>query len=285
MNYAELFTRSLRLFPEELRQKHSIDIQLFIEDAFGFSRTDFWINKNQPITDKTALRRFYRMRQRRLKKEPVAYILKKRFFYDLEFYVDKHVLIPRPETEILVETAIKQLKPLKSQSRVLDIGAGSGIISICLAKFANANVTAVDVCKKALSVFKKNIKKHNLENQITPILSDLFPPIPKEPFDNRFDMIVSNPPYVSENDWNNLEPGVKDFEPKHALVAEENGLTLIKDIITRAPAYLKENSPLLIEIGYGQEPPVRAFLEQNKWKNIQFVKDYAGVQRVACAML
>jgi len=245
MIFADLVSRSLRLFPAEHRQKHAIDIQLFIEAAFGFSRTEFWINKNQPVTDTAALRRFYRMRSRRLNREPVAYILKKRDFYGLEFYVDKRVLIPRPETEILVEAALNRLSP---GNRVLDIGTGSGIIAICLAKFAEAAVTAVDISKNALQVLANNSRTHDVEPRITPVLPHLSPPPPCPPFR----LIVSNPPYVSEHEWKNREPGVKDFEPKLALTAAGNGLALIDEIIRNAPAYLQKNGSLLMEIGYNQ---------------------------------
>lgn len=250
-----------------------LDIQLLMEAAFGLSRTDFWIKKNETITDPAALRKFYRYRARRQKKEPIAYILKKRDFYGLTFYVDKSVLIPRPETEILVEHAAEKIE---SPSEILDIGAGSGIISITLAKKTGSMVTAVENSKNALKVFEKNIIQHGVKDRVLPLCADLFPPRAK-----RFDMIVSNPPYIPEKEWLELEPGVKDFEPKAALTAGDDGLFFIRRIIERAGDYLKPGGALLIEIGYNQKEQVKNLLNEAGFSEIDFVNDYNQIPRVA----
>jgi len=238
MNYSDLFSRSMALLNSKNK---GLDIQLLIESAFGLSRTDFWIKKNDTITDLAALRKFYRYRARRLKKEPIAYILKKRDFYGLTFYVDKNVLIPRPETEILVEKAAELLK---TPSEILDIGTGSGIIAITLAKETGAAATAVENSKKALKVLEKNITLHDVGDRVFPLCADLFPPTGKQ-----FDMIVSNPPYIPEKEWRELEPGVKDFEPKAALAAGDDGLIFIRRIIRHAGDNLKPGGTLLMGSG------------------------------------
>jgi len=253
-----------------------LDIQLLIEAAFGLSRTDFWIKKNDTITDLTALRKFYRYRARRLRKEPIAYILEKRDFYGLTFYVDKNVLIPRPETEILVEHAAELLK---TPSEILDIGAGSGIISITLAKETGSTVTAVENSKKALKVLEKNITRHGVGDRVFPLCADLFPPAGKQ-----FDMIVSNPPYIPEKEWRELEPGVKDFEPKAALAAGDDGLIFIRKIIRHAGDYLKPGGALLMEIGYNQKEQVQNLLNEARFSEIDFFNDYSQIPRVVSCL-
>lgn len=270
MKYSDLFSRSMALLESNNK---GLDIQLLMEAAFNLSRTEFWIKKDQKVTDITALRKFYRYRARRLKKEPIAYILKRRDFYGLTFYVDKNVLIPRPETEILVEKAAERLKPL---SKILDIGAGSGIISITLAKETNSTVTAVENSKKALKVLEKNITRHDVRDRVFPLCADLFPPK-----GTLFDMIVSNPPYIPEKEWRELEPGVRAFEPKTALTAGDDGLVFIRRIIERAGDYLKPGGALLMEIGYNQKDQVEKLLSEAGFSNIDFFNDYSQIPRVA----
>jgi release factor glutamine methyltransferase len=270
MNYSDLFFRSMALLDSTNK---GLDIQLLMEAAFGLSRTEFWIKKNEEITDHKALRKFYRYRTRRLKKEPIAYIIKKRDFYGLTFYVDKNVLIPRPETEILVEKAAGLLT---APSEILDIGAGSGIISITLAKETGSTVTAVENCKKALKVLKRNITLHNVKDRVVPLCADLFPSPGR-----RFDMIVSNPPYIPESEWRELEPGVRDFEPKVALAAGDDGLDVIRRIIEHAGDYLKPGGILLMEIGYNQRDRVKVLLEEAGFCSVEFVNDFSQIPRVA----
>ncbi len=273
MNYSDLFSRSMALLDSTNK---GLDIQLLMEAAFGLSRTDFWIKKNERVTDPTALRKFYRYRARRLRKEPIAYILKKRDFYGLTFYVDKNVLIPRPETEILVENAAASIK---APSEILDIGAGSGIISITLAKETGATVTAVENSKNALKVLEKNITLHDVKDRVFPLCVDLFPRKGK-----LFDMVVSNPPYIPEKEWRELEPGVKDFEPKAALAAGDDGLIVIRRIIEQAGDYLKPGGALLMEMGYNQKDQVESLLNEAGFSNIDFLNDYNQIPRVAFSL-
>ena len=270
MLYSDLFSKSMSLL--DSRNK-GLDVQLMMETAFGLSRTEFWIKKNETITDLKGLQRFYRYRARRLKKEPMAYILKKRDFYGLTFYVDKNVLIPRPETEILVEKAISLIE---APSEILDIGAGSGIISILLAKETGSTVTSVENSEKAVKVLKRNIAQHEVKDKVFPLCADLFPSPSK-----LFHMIVSNPPYIPEREWSELEPGVRDFEPKTALAAGDDGLDVIRRIIKHAGDYLKPGGFLLMEIGYNQKEPVNALLEEAGFSHIEFVNDLSQIPRVA----
>lgn len=275
MLYSELFSKSLKKFNDEDK---SLDLQLLIEFAFSLTREQYWIKKNEKITDNIGLRKFYRYRKRLLQDEPTAYILKQKEFYGETFFINKNVLIPRPETEILVEHAIENIN--KKPANILDIGSGSGIIAILLAKLTGAAVTAVEKSRKAFSVLKKNIALHGVTEKVLPVYGDLFPAAA-----NEFDMIVSNPPYVSEAEWQELAPGVKDHEPKEALVAGEDGLLVIRRIVEGANYFLKPGGKLLMEIGYKQEESVRKILEASQFSQVEFFKDYSSIPRVVLAQL
>ncbi|UCH95490.1 MAG: peptide chain release factor N(5)-glutamine methyltransferase [Candidatus Aminicenantes bacterium] len=275
MLYSQLYSRSLKKFKDKDK---SLDLQILTEAAFRLTRHQFWIKKNEEITDHIGLRKFYRYRKRLLQDEPIAYILKRKEFYGETFYINKNVLIPRPETEILVEHAIESIN--KKPANILDIGAGSGVIAILLARHTGAAVTAVEKSRSAFYVLKKNIALHGMTGKVTPVCGDLFPAAT-----TGFDMIVSNPPYVSEAEWQELDPNVKNHEPKEALVAGEDGLLIIRRIAAIANYYLNPGGKLLMEIGYNQEEPVRRILESAKFSKVEFFKDYSGVSRVVLAKL
>lgn len=273
MRYSNLFTNSLKLFQNEDK---TLEIQMLMEAAFKFTREEFWAKKNETINNDAALRKFYRHRNRLLDNEPIAHILKKKEFYGETFYINKNVLIPRPETEILVEKAIQLLdKP----GKVLDVGAGSGIIAILLAKHTGSVVTAVEKSERAIYILKKNIALHRVGDKVIPICDDLFPPEPE-----RFDMIVSNPPYVPEAEWRELDPVVRDYEPKEALAAGEDGLAIIRRIVKQAGDYLKPGGNLLMEIGYNQKKPVEILLKKAGFSNIDFYNDYNHIPRVVVCL-
>ncbi len=276
MLYANLFSNSLKKCKDKDK---ALDIQVLIEAAFNLTRTEFWTRKNETIKerDRTALRKFYRYRFRLLKNEPIAYILKKKEFYGETFFINKNVLIPRPETEILVEKAIQLIK---TPAEILDIGAGSGIIGILLAKHTDSTITAIENSKKALYVLKKNIIMHNSGNRVFPVCAELFPSQEK-----KFDMIISNPPYISETEWGELDPTVRDYEPKAALVADEEGMAIIRQIIEKTRTYLKPGGKLLMEIGYNQKQRVNDLLKKAEFSNIEFFNDYSHIPRVALAQL
>jgi release factor glutamine methyltransferase len=271
--YSELFSKSLKKFKDKDK---SLDLQILLEFAFNLTREQSWIKKNEKITDNVGLKKFYRYRKRLLQNEPIAYILKQKEFYGETFYINKNVLIPRPETEILVEHAIENIN--KKPANILDIGSGSGIIAILLAKLTGSTVTAVEKSRKAFYVLKKNIALHGVTGKVIPVYGDLFPAAA-----NGFDMIVSNPPYVSEAEWQELAPGVKNHEPKEALEADEDGLLIIRRIIDGADYFLKPGGKLLMEIGYNQEASVRKILEASQFSRVEFFNDYSSIPRVVLA--
>lgn len=190
----------------------------------------------------------------------------------MDFIVDENVLIPRIDTEILVEKLIDEINSRSESVEVLDIGTGSGAIAITIAKETKAKVTAVDVSPKALEIAKRNAELNQVNVEF--ILSDLF-----ENVGGCFDIIVSNPPYIESAEIDKLMPEVKDFEPILALDGGETGLKFYEKIVNSAPKFLKSNGKLFFEIGYNQGESVPNLMK-GKFKNIKVIKDYSNNDRV-----
>ncbi len=248
----------------------SAEAEWLVALAIGANRTASHSTRELSCEEETRILEF--LKQRKTHK-PLAYIAKNADFYGYFFNVNENVLVPRPETEELVCLVLKNIKNGES---VLDIGTGSGAIAIVLAKESNAKVTAVDISEKALSVAKENAKK--LGANVEFVLSDLF-----ENLENRvFDKIVSNPPYISEKEFQTLDIDVKNFEPKLALVAENNGLEIYERIINQATKHLTKNGEIYFEIGYLQAEQVKKLLEKD-FENIKIYKDLEGKDRMVSA--
>lgn len=213
------------------------------------------------------------MVRRRINGEPLQYILGECEFMSLPFYVENGVLIPRADTETLVEEIIKTAKP---KAKILDICSGSGCIGISLAHFIDgASVTMLDISDKAIEVAKKNIERNNLSDRVTVKKCDILSDAP----DEKYDIIVSNPPYIETAVINNLQTEVKDHEPLLALDGGEDGLAFYKRITDIAPQMLNENGILAFEIGFDQGAAVKTLMKKN-FKNIKVIKDLAGNDRV-----
>ena len=200
---------------------------------------------------------FNQLITRRLRFEPVAYITGRKAFWSFTLEVNHDVLIPRPDTEVIVEEALAVCRTEAfDQPRILDIGTGSGAIALALAKeIPDAQITATDISAAALKMAKKNACALGLEHSITFLQGDLF-----EPVCGQFDMIVSNPPYIGAGEYETLAAGVKDFEPREALWAGETGVEFYEKLIYQAHSLLKENGWLLLEIGAKQSESVRAIM-------------------------
>lgn len=216
---------------------------------------------------------------RRLRHEPIQHITGQQEFYGLNFHVTPAVLIPRPETEHLVE-AVLNLVPANQPLKIADIGAGSGAIAITLAvHLPQATITALDISAEALAIATLNAREHHVADRIKFLQSDLLSALTHEPA--TFDAIVSNPPYVAESDRNTLHPQVRDYEPPTALFAGETGLDIYRRLIPQANNALKPNGLLALEIGHGQQSAVASLLET--WSNVSFINDLQQVPRVALA--
>lgn len=216
--------------------------------------------------------------KRRANCEPCAYIVNFQEFMALPFYVDENVLIPRGDTEILVEEAIEIIKS-NNFKNMLDLCTGQGAIAISIAHYTNINVVASDISKKAITIAKKNAITNSVENNIEFLQSDLF-----ENFTNKkFDLICSNPPYIALSEMDKLMKDVYDYEPRIALTDEFDGLTFYKKIIEQSGKYLNDGGFILLEIGYNQKDDVENILLRNSYKDIKVLKDLNNHNRVLCA--
>jgi release factor glutamine methyltransferase len=216
--------------------------------------------------------------RRRLSGEPVQYIAGETEFYGLPFRVTPDVLIPRPETEHLVERAI-QLAAEFTQPRIVDVGTGSGAIAVALAThLQDARITSIDVPEKALAVARENAERNGVSERMRFLAGDLLGPVAGE----QFELVVSNPPYVPEADRASLSVEVRDYEPGVALFAGEDGLDVYRRLIPAAYNVLAPGGYVLMEIGYRQAEGVRALLAGSGFEAIQFIPDLQGIARVAC---
>jgi len=215
--------------------------------------------------------------ERRRLGEPVTYITGKREFWSVELEIEKGVFIPRPETELLVEEVLKEAEKFSQDLFILEIGVGSGAISIALAKeLRGAKIVATDVSPRALAVAAKNIKNHSLQDRISLVRCYLFPPLA-----GRFDVIVSNPPYVSWQEYVLLPPEIKNYEPPEALLADDGGIAVHRRIIVAAPMYLKDRGFLFLEMGFGQGEALVKIIEQTgQFADIEVKKDLRGIERI-----
>ncbi|MBT1279103.1 peptide chain release factor N(5)-glutamine methyltransferase [Thermoanaerobacter sp. CM-CNRG TB177] len=253
-----------------------LEAELLLAHCFKINRTALFLRREEEIS-KEQLERFLEFVNMRKSHIPYQYIVKKQYFMGLEFFVDENVLIPRPETEILVEEALKRLK---RGDVVLDIGTGSGAIAVSIAKyFPDCTVYAVDISKKAIEIAKHNAKKQGVLDRIFFIESDLFCNLPPN---LKFDFIVSNPPYIKKREIELLQEEVKK-EPIVALDGGEDGLFFYKKIIREAPFYIKSGGKIGFEIGYSQKEEVTTLLEESGFKDVEIIKDLAGIDRVIIA--
>lgn len=239
-------------------------------DQLGLSLGDFLLQKTKPIPEKEA-DLFDTKIDRRCQHIPLQHILGKAYFYGLEFTVNENVLIPRPETELLVEHALKHLQAGMS---VLDLCTGSGCIAVTLTdQCSGIHTDASDISPDALEIAKANALRHH--TTVTFIQSDLF-----EQIHNRYDLIVSNPPYISLAEMETLMPEVKEHDPHLALYGGTDGLDFYRKIVKNAPEHLKDNGLLMMEIGAGQAAAVSKLLNENDYTDIQIIKDLNGLDRI-----
>ncbi|HEV2862529.1 MAG TPA: peptide chain release factor N(5)-glutamine methyltransferase [Pyrinomonadaceae bacterium] len=214
---------------------------------------------------------------RRAAGEPSQYIRGRQEFYGLDFEVTPDVLIPRPETELLVETALELLKDTRSPY-LCDVGAGSGCISVALlAERRDARALALDISPAALRVAERNAARNNVADRARFLVSDCFDALRGS--DERFDLIASNPPYVAEAEMETLQREVRDYEPRAALTPGGDGLSIVRRLVADAPRFLKPGGHLLVEIGYGQHERVRSLVDPGAWALLGIREDLQGIPR------
>lgn len=219
--------------------------------------------------------------RRRVKHEPIQYIAGKQEFYGLEFKVSPNVLIPRPETELIVENALRILRASTSPS-FCEVGIGSGCISVAvLANNDNATAVGLDISPAALNVAKRNAAKHGVSERLELYGSDVFSNLSVR----KFDLIVSNPPYVPDEDIRSLQIEVRDFEPYTALSGGETGLNIIEKLVMESPRFLNPDGYLLMEIGFNQSPKVAKMFAEEIWESVECFDDLQGIPRMLKARL
>ena len=267
-------------------EKHNIpnprlDAEVLLGHLLKKSRLQLYLHFDMPVfqDDLTVFRELIK---KRIARAPISYLTNHKEFMSLDFYVDEKVLIPRPETEFIVETILKTKEDIPQ--RLLEIGTGSGVIAIALAvNKPEWEIIATDISKDALAVAEKNRDTHECTDCITLLSGDLFEPI-KTLQSPRFNWIVSNPPYVMTNERDTLIQDIRDYEPHIALFAGEDGLSIIRRLIAESPNYLYPEGKLIFEIGDKQAELVKTLLEeQSAYQNYRFIKDYAGIERVVIA--
>ena len=261
--------------PEPLREA-SILICLAIkkDKAFLIAHPEYELR----VDERSLLQDFA---NRRANREPYQYIAGHQEFYGLEFEVTPDVLIPRPETEILVERAIRSLTERPGSSTFLEVGVGSGCIAVSiLASVSNSIAAAVDISDKALAVAGRNASKRGVSERLRLFVSDVYTNVEQR----NFDLIVSNPPYVPNADLETLQPEVRNFEPYASLSDGGNGLSIVEKLIRGATNFLKPGGELLIEIGFDQSPRVENMFDARLWETVEFLPDLQGIPRIAHAV-
>ena len=241
------------------------------DTAFIIAHPEYELSSEESAKFETAVRR-------REQREPFQLILGSQEFYGLDFQVQAGVLIPRPETEILVERAIEILRRADRPTTFLEIGVGTGCISVSiLDSVKTATATAVEISEQALALAARNSHRLGVSERLELLRSDLFQAVP----DRTFDVIVSNPPYVPLPERPKLQREVVDFDPPIALFAGEDGLDAIRRIAAEAPRYLVRGGYLLVEIGHGQSESVKELFETDEWQDVEFLNDLQGIERTA----
>jgi release factor glutamine methyltransferase len=260
-----------------------LDAEVLLAHVLGCPRVDLYGLRFAESADADVRSRYRDLIRRRLEGCPVAYLVGRKEFFKLELEVGPGVLIPRPDSEVLVMECLALARKLPAP-RILDLGTGSGNLAIALAKqLPAAEVTTVDLSSEALAVARRNAERHGVGGRVRFLEGDLFTPVPAG---ERFDFIISNPPYIPQDELARLPVGVRDFEPHLALDGGSDGYAVFDRIVAGAPAYLEPDGWLLIEIGAPQEGPARERLTaEGHYDLAPTVRDFAGQPRVLRARL
>ena len=267
MEILELINNGSKKLKNKKIYSHKLDSEILLSRVLNKTREELLISLNQKI-EPQKINDFYKLVHRRSLKEPIAYILEKKEFWSKNFLVNKNTLIPRPETELMVEKIVKIFKT--KNIFILDIGTGTGCILLSiLSELKNSKGIGIDISSKAIKIANENSKKHKLTQRTKFYRRSL-----SEIYQNKFDLIVSNPPYIMRKDIKNLNEDIKKFEPKLALDGGNDGLDLIKKIIYKSKNILKTKGMLALEIGNEQFKKVSKILKSNKFKTRYLVKDY-----------
>ena len=250
-----------------------LDAELLLAHVLDIPRVQLYMRFNEALLPESLVA-YRELVRRRAERIPLAYLVGRREFMGLSFHVDERVLIPRPETEVLVEIVEERTK--SSSPAILDVGTGSGAIAISLARRKGWNVTALDVSADAMDGATPNAEAHGVADRLTFLQGDLFDPIP---IGEQFDWILSNPPYIPDGVLPTLQPEIA-HEPAIALAGGDDGLNIVRRLIRGAPEHLKPGGHLLVEIGHDQADRVCQLMQEDThWSHWNLVRDYTRVDR------
>lgn len=271
----ELFSKGKSLLKD--LPNPALEVKLLLLESTSIQEEQFYSFPENKLS-RAEERRFYKLVSKRLTGFPLPYLTGVKEFWSIPFSVSPGVLIPRPETELIVEKVLEL--SLRENETIVDIGTGCGNIAVSLAKeLPQARVVATDTAKKALRLARLNASRQKISNIIF-ARGSLFSALKKLRLEGKCDFIVSNPPYITEEEWPKLDVEIRDREPKSALVAGKSGLEVISKLIQRAPPYLKPGGFLLVEIGIGQRDKVLSFFDSSSvWEKVNFFKDLNGISR------
>lgn len=257
-----------------------LDSEVLLSYMLKISKLKLVTESSRDLTDEE-YKRFKGLCAKRLEGMPVAYITGVKEFMSLNFAVRPGVLIPRPDTEIVVERAVLNCKKHAGVIRVADVGCGSGAIGVSIAKYAeNSLVTMIDITDDAVSVSKENARANGVEDRVNIIKGDLLTPV----IDKTFDMVVSNPPYISTSVIHTLSRDVKDFEPLIALDGGDDGLKYYRRLVSQAKDCVDRDGSIILEIGYDEAEEVCAILSDNNFSHIEVIKDLGNNDRCVSAV-
>ena len=273
MNYQSILNKYSNILKNNQIKSYKLDCELLLSHALKIHRENLMINLNKNIS-KDQFHEFKSLLKKRYNKHPIAYIIKNKEFWKSNFYVNDSVLIPRPETELVIEQVLNSHQKNKF-NKILDIGTGSGCIIISLLKeLKHAKGTGVDISKNAIKVAKINAKMQQLANRIKFEHSDV-----DKFLSSKYDLIVSNPPYIKKNEIKSLQEDIKNYEPLIALDGGINGFSGIKKVVYNAYRLLKKNGVFILEIAHNQSNEVRSILMSKNFYVIKTSKDLSGKNR------
>jgi len=269
-----------------------LSAELLLSHVMGLKRIELYTQFDKSVS-KQQLDKLHDLVERAGDSEPIAYLTGKTEFYSLELEVNPDCMIPRPETELLVERAIEFLRTRTGTQFVCDLCTGCGCIAVAIAKNVPvARIIATDISAAVLDIAAQNIEKYSLKEKITLLCGDLFDPLVPQldveklvlDSDRGFDLIICNPPYITAAEFESLNKNIKAYEPRIALYAGEDGLDIYRRLIEKVDEFLKPDAALMLEIGYAQGPAVKELLEQNgTFTEIKIEKDFRNNDRIAIA--
>lgn len=277
MKILELFNNSVKLLDDVGIKTSKLDIKILLAHLLNIDSKELILHFNEDVKQEF-INNFNKLLSRRINREPIANILNKKLFWDYSFFVDQNVLTPRNDSETLIEAVLSHYKNKDQELKILDLGTGSGcLISTLLKIYKNANGIGIDINEKSLQIAKKNAKLLEIDDRISFIKNNW-----NDNINDKFDIIISNPPYIPTKEIDALEPEVNKFNPLLALDGGNDGLDCYKYLSKSLQKNIKNSTKIFLEIGKGQENDINNIFSANNYKLLNMYKDLSGVNRVLC---